>query len=334
MQDADRRTRRLDRLRQELDDVGVEFAHRYGERLLAEIDRARFPPLHEGRFASYGAIVAEDADQAIPELHRIDAQLFDVRPTTTDALRRFADGVHSFLLVTPKRLTLVLLRVDVLREIELVQLRRSFDRGTSIVNRSSRGIVRIVQDQRIVTFDGTNWWVKPDAREYTNLVRIASPTAPAGLTEHILDFCVHVAGPDVGGSILVWCLDAAAEAQLDEHSRATEPRLAIGLPLGDERSHACVRHVLAQTDGACRLTREGAVAQVGLHLHASAGAHGVVDVRNDRGTRHAAGKRCSFDVPTALVFVISEDGPVTVFARGKVVASIDMFLLPVDASTA
>jgi DNA integrity scanning protein DisA with diadenylate cyclase activity len=44
----------------------------------------------------------------------------------------------------------------------------------------------------------------------------------------------------------------------------------------------------------------------------------------ERGTRHGAAQRFSHDAPGCVVFVVSSDGPVTVYVGGETVASIDM----------
>ena len=287
---------------------------------------ARFPGRHEGRFPSYGAIVAEDGvrtSEVDRALEAVGATRLDSGPLGHETVRRMADGIHSFALVRRSQLSLVLLASDVLREVELVQLRRGLGAGVSIVSRSVEGVVRVVQDRQIVTFDGTAWWSKPDAHEYAAFVSSALRNVPTELAEHILDFCVHVAGPGVAGATLIWCLDQRAETTLDRVAAATEAPLPVRLSFADAKSQAPIWHLLVHTDGVCRLNSCAHLIQVGLHLRASGAAFQSVQVRSDRGTRHASAKRCSFDVPSAVVFVISEDGPVTVFAGGQVVASIN-----------
>jgi hypothetical protein len=331
---APARERRLRRLREELEDAGVFEAVHDG--LLSEIDRARFPRRHEGRFPSYGAIVVDDGvgTSAIDgALDAVGATRLDSGPIGHETVRRMADGIHSFALVRRSRLSLVLLASDVLREVELVQLRRALGLGVSIVSRSVEGVVRVVQNRQIVTFDGTAWWSKPDAHEYAAFVSSALRDVPTGLVEHILDFCVHVAGPGVAGATLIWCVDQGAETALDHVAAATEAPLPVRLSFADARSQAPIWHLLVHTDGACRLNPSAELIQVGLHLRASGAAFRSVRVRSDRGTRHASAKRCSFDVPTAVVFVISEDGPVTAFAGGQVVASINTPAIEAGAKT-
>ena len=163
----------------------------------------RFPGRHEGRFPSYGAIVVEDGvrtSEVDRSLEAVGATRLDSGPLGHETVGRMADGIHSFALVRRSQLSLVLLASDVLREVELVQLRRVLGVGVSIVSRSVEGVVRVVQDRQIVTFDGTAWWSKPDAHEYAAFVSSAIPNVPTELAEHILDFCVHVAGPGVAGA--------------------------------------------------------------------------------------------------------------------------------------
>ncbi|MBI5088504.1 MAG: DNA integrity scanning protein DisA nucleotide-binding domain protein [Actinobacteria bacterium] len=41
------------------------------------------------------------------------------------------------------------------------------------------------------------------------------------------------------------------------------------------------------------------------------------------GTRHASARRFSFDEPDTVVFVVSEDGPLTVYSSGEPIARLD-----------
>jgi hypothetical protein len=328
--DAARR-RRVERLQDELHDAGFDTRTGHGPLLLSEIDRARFPGRHEGRFPTYGAIVAwDDIDRVVETLDTLGATRLSGHNRSGPLIRRMSGGIHGFALVQPDRVELALLAFTATREIELVKLRRQLGPTTALVSRSAEGIVRVVRDRQIVTFDGTSWWVKPDAREYASVISNSTGLAALDLTEQILDFCVHVAGPGPGGATLVWCLDADADSLLERHSRRTEDPLSPRIPLGLPTAHSALRHLLTHTDGACRVSPEGDVTEVGLHLRASAAADSEVAIIGGQGTRHASAQRCSFDIPTALVFVISDDGPVTVYRSGRTIASIDM--LP-DPST-
>ena len=95
------------------------------------------------------------------------------------------------------------------------------------------------------------------------------------------------------------------------------------MPLTDVTCHAAVRQLLTQVDGATVVDDSGQLLRTGVHLTSSAKADDEVQVRRGRGTRHSSAKRFSFDEPDTLVFVVCEDGPVTVYARGRTLASIE-----------
>ncbi|MGB3734003.1 MAG: diadenylate cyclase [Ilumatobacter sp.] len=316
------RSRRINRLDEELHDAG---ARALGARieLLKEIERARFPRRHERRFPGYGAIVSEGDDtDVIDQLDAIGAERLIGRRESSHLVREMADGIQSFALIRADTAELVLLPSAIPREVELVRLQRTLGREATLVCRSGDGIVKVVEHDQILNFDGTRWWTKPDSRRYATSVRAAVPGAPLDVVQLVLDFCVHTAAPAAGGTILVWCLAEAALDAVHASSLRTHPSMPFDMPLTIPETHSALQHVLCQVDGAATVDRSGNVVEIGLHLHPSADSHSAVDVSPVTGTRHAAAQQCSFDVDDALFFVVSDDGPVTVFARGRVVASI------------
>lgn len=317
--------RRMERLKEELGDAGVVVPTIEESVLLREIDRARFPRRHERRFPSYGAIVTHgNSIEAEAALEAMGAIRLAAPRSAAREMRRLADGVQSFSFVTPTHAEIVLLPWPVVRESELVRFRRTLGPAITLVNRTDDGTVRVFGQHQIVIFDGTRWWTKPDAHEYTVSVRRAVGVAPFEITQSILDFCVHTAGPGAGGTMLVWCLDDDALTQVRRRSVSTDHSVPIELALTEPIAHSAARHALFQIDGAGIVDRDGAIIEVGVHLRPSVEAHDRIAVPAELGTRHAAAMRTSYDVPGAVFFVVSEDGPVTVYSSGHVVASIDM----------
>ena len=317
--------RRMDRLCQELADAGVVVPPIEESVLLREIDRARFPRRHERRFPSYGAIVADGrVDDAAAALAALGAERLPAPRAAAREVRRLADGVQSFSFVTPTHAEIVLLASPIVREMELVRFRRALGPDVTLVSRTEDGTVRVFGRHQIVVFDGTRWWTKPDAHEYTLSVCRAVASAPLDITESILDFCVHTAGPGAGGTMLVWCLDDDALDGVRRRSVSTGQHMPLDVSMTTPTAHSAIRHVLFQVDGAALVDRSGAVIEVGVHLRPSTEAHERIAVPAELGTRHAAAMRTSHDVPGAIFFVVSEDGPVTVYSSGRVVASIDM----------
>ena len=64
--------------------------------------------------------------------------------------------------------------------------------------------------------------------------------------------------------------------------------------------------------------REALAGHLGVRLVPSADAEATVEGLG--GMRHTSGRRYSRDDPEAVVIVVSEDGPVTIFRDGDVVA--------------
>ena len=146
--------------------------------------------------------------------------------------------------------------------------------------------------------------------------------APLEIAQQILDFCVHTAGPAPGGTILAWGLNDEAVGAVHASSFRMHQELPFEIPITNPEAHSALHHLLSQVDGAATVDRYGNVIEIGLHLRPSAESHVKVDVSSITGTRHAAAQQSSFDVADTLFLVVSDDGPVTVYAAGRTVASI------------
>jgi hypothetical protein len=95
-----------------------------------------------------------------------------------------------------------------------------------------------------------------------------------------------------------------------ERRLPTPPALSIVRPtaLGP------LRHVLTQIDGAALFDRSGRLLELGVRFVPSERAER--EVAPHGGTRHTTARRISADDPEAVVIVVSEAGPVTVFRNG------------------
>jgi DNA integrity scanning protein DisA with diadenylate cyclase activity len=86
-------------------------------------------------------------------------------------------------------------------------------------------------------------------------------------------------------------------------------------PSGDRRRGAL--------RGATLVDASGHLVKTGVHLTSSVRAEEEVRIHRGRGTRHSSAKRVSFDERDTIVFVVSEDGPVTVYAGGRTLAATE-----------
>jgi DNA integrity scanning protein DisA with diadenylate cyclase activity len=128
--------------------------------------------------------------------------------------------------------------------------------------------------------------------------------------DRLLRFAVHDLGALGIGALFVFG---------GRPNTGVEPRLATPPPLRIDRATDLgpLRHVLAQIDGAAVLDGDGVLRQLGVRLVPSRAAEDAVAPTG--GTRRISAQRYSFDDPDAIVVVVSEDGPVTVFRSGRVI---------------
>jgi DNA integrity scanning protein DisA with diadenylate cyclase activity len=317
------RRRRL-RLREELDDAGVrlDLGRPTSRQTLDEITYARFPRRHEGKLPTYGAfVVSDDVD-----VRALGGVVVEGDGVTLDTLRMMADGRRSFVVAGRRRRGLVMFPTAFDREAEIAHLlddKRDGD-GLVVVQRLTDGVVRILGLDGLVIWDGARWRNKPYASAFVEDVLCAVPGCPRPVLEAILAFCVHDLGPAPTGAIVVWDLRDRDRTDRLGHVRHRQPVLRLPpTSLLDPTSHSAVRSLLGQLDGAVLVDRDATPVEAGVRLTFSERAERSVTGDVDGGTRHASARRFSVDEPETVVFVVSEDGPLTVYARGDPIARLD-----------
>ncbi|HXH57342.1 diadenylate cyclase [Iamia sp.] len=282
--------------------------------VLDELDYALRPRVHERRVPSFGAIVAPTTDAAGWEATTglaVDRRDVGARPTA--GARFYADGLSSWLI-----------RWDADRdegavfdrpagsERDLVVLAEAM--GATLVQRHPSGTVRVVGSFGVFRWDGLRWHHEPLVSSWIDAVSAGATDGERDVVETLLEFAVHDLGArNIGATLLYRPADApgpSLEARLP-----LPPPLAIGHP----PDLAPLRHVMGQVDGATLFDGEGVVRHIGVRLVPSVEAE--TGVAGYRGMRHTAARRYSFDDPGATVIVVSEDGPVTVWRAGELLAA-------------
>jgi hypothetical protein len=307
--------RRRQRLAEELFDEAhiVDLS----ELELEELTYAYAPPVHEQRSPSYGAIIA--SEQSWPNQVDHTPPAMSVKPVVVkvgdvDRGRLFADGRNSFILrqagEVPKLVTHHLPFGD---ELSLANLS---DSGATVIQRTADGTVRLLRHQRIATRASGRWQTKPTAVAYAPPVRDAVPPANEDVALAALNLCVHVlSSAHVGATVVMAMKEGHSLTQIN-YDHAFQPPVALNVR--DREAHAAIRSALSQLDRACVIAGNGEVVTLGARLMFGEESN---DVTSPGGTRHNSALRFSAEEKTTLVFVVSEDGPVTVFRGGEIVAS-------------
>ncbi|MCU1461190.1 MAG: hypothetical protein JWO37_1265 [Acidimicrobiales bacterium] len=303
------------RLAEELEESGLVVAGTDAFRalLLEEVDHVVRPDVHERRVVSSGTILEPRSDPATWER---GTQLDILRgPADQQPLpdaRRFADGLSSWLLRRTDGTTeWMVFNRPAGSERDLVVLATVLD--ATIVQRHPAGSVRIVGPFGVLRWDGFSWHHEPPARTWIDAVAMSAPHGDAAVIEDLLEFAIHDLGSMRIGALLIY-------RPHDDPGPTVEERLPTPPPLRiTTATHlAPLRHALAQVDGAAVFDAEGILRQLGVRLVPSNHAEQIVEPIG--GTRHTSARRYSHDDPLATIIAISEDGPVSVFRNGEVLA--------------
>ena len=281
--------------------------------LLEELDHARRPPVFEQRSPVYGSFLMPAGVEL--ELGDGLVDLVELGELSAEACRTFADGRSTYVVHAPGRPPRIAC-FDRSYQYETDVVRVQQATGAWIVQRTVLGVVRFFTDRGVTEWDGRNWRLRLAARHHLYSVSSAIPEAPLPVIEGLLELAIHWLSPAHIGATLV--IDVAPHrddlGHLDVDASRTAPDLHV-----DRRHHyPALFAVLRQTDLATVIGPDGRVERLGVGLRSSTEAEHAVP--QDRGMRHRSAARYTFDHAHTAAFVVSEDGPVTVFRGGRPVA--------------
>jgi DNA integrity scanning protein DisA with diadenylate cyclase activity len=298
------------RLRSELVDDGivVDAGDHALSVILEELDYARRPPLFERRAPLYGAFVVPDNRSLVRAGDLVD--LLDLDDMSLEEARRFADGRSTYLVRRLEGpLQLACFRRSVQYEADLVEIQDNT--GAHIVQRTVMGVAKLFTAAGAVEWAGYRWSTRPNAGTLFAALRPMVPAVPPRVLGGMLKLAVHWLSPGRVGATLVVHGEGDRADGLDVDHSIVSP----GLSIVARHHYPALYAVLMQSDLAAVLDTTGAVVRLGVGLRSSSDAY--AEVEDARGMRHRSAARYTFDHPDALAVVVSEDGPVTVFHRGR-----------------
>ena len=315
---ADPGIARRRRLAEELEESGLvlDGTDAFRALLLEEIDHVVRPDVHERRVISSGTILEPRSD---PATWGPGTQLDILRGAADQQplpdARRFADGLSSWLLRRTDGATeWMVFNRPAGSERDLVVLASVFE--ATIVQRHPAGAVRVIGAFGVLRWDGFSWHHEPPLKSWIGALTTPRDDGDAEVIEDMLRFAIHDLGSQRIGALLIYRPDVDPGPTVEERL-TTPPPLRIRTP-----THlAPLRHALAQVDGAAVFDAYGVLRRLGVRLVPSNRAEETVEPL--RGTRHTSARRYSHDDPRATVIAVSDDGPVSVFRNGEVLASSD-----------
>ena len=204
-----------------------------------------------------------------------------------------------------------MLRPPVQYEAELVHLQEVT--GARIVQRTAVfGQVRLFADRRVISWDGQSWTDRPTAAALLATLRQAAPDLDPAVGHGMLDLAVHWLSPARVGATIVVHEQGFEWASMDVATKFHGP--SCRSPTAST-SPPCAS--LQQHDLATLVSGDGGVMYLGVGLRSSTEAEAAVD--SDRGMRHRSAQRFSYDHPSTTIAVVSDNGPVTIFRKGRAI---------------
>jgi DNA integrity scanning protein DisA with diadenylate cyclase activity len=187
-----------------------------------------------------------------------------------------------------------------------------------IVCNDAAGIVRIVTDSSVTLVEGRRWIMKDLVYEAAEDIAQVVPAADTHVVRRLLELSHHRFSPSGVGATLVYAL-----TQNPEDSRRRDQGVSIAamnLSVLDEAEEPLLLHQARYRDGALLVGRDGRLLAVNVILRPTRASEQAVPAM--KGTRHTSAARHTYDCPDVLAFVVSTDGPVTVFSDGQRIADL------------
>ena len=278
----------------------------------AELARCFEPVIHEQDIRPYGAIVARER----PNLEQL-GRLLPTDGLRDDVIHSLADGRLTLAVVVKGERPLLLLLTEPMDTEQDFASHAVWVDGV-IIGNDSHGVVRIVTDSSITVVQGRRWVTKDLVYEAAEDIMQVVPAADARVVRKLLELTHHRISPErIGATVLYRLSDPGATIK----GRDAGIGLArVGISVLNDAEHTLLVHLARYHDGALLVGRDGRLEAVNVIMRPTIASERAVPAM--KGTRHTSAARHSYDCPDVLAFVVSTDGPVTVFSGGRRIADL------------
>lgn len=292
--------------------VRPQYVRNLQAEISLELARCLDPFVHEMEIRPYGAIVARE----LPHLDRI-GRIVNTDGLTPDVVRSLADGRHSVILVVKDQPPQLLLLRESMDTDQDYASRAVWVDGVIICN-DRDGIVRIVTDSSVTMVEGRRWLAKDLVYEAAEDIVQVVPAADTEVVRRLLELSHHRISPKRIGATLLYALtDKPAPTRRRDAGISVA---TLNLSVLNEAEEPLLLHQARYRDGALLIARDGRLTAVNVILRPTRASEKAVAAT--KGTRHTSAARHTYDCPDMLAFVVSTDGPVTVFSDGQRIADL------------
>ncbi len=307
---------RRERLVSDLEGAGFTAP---GPELVQEVVHALELRPHEGVLATYGAIILTRGEVDLTGWGtRVDFE-------DLDRLRELADGTTSFVVRSADGWHLAVGERPA-RETDLVAL--CVERDARILRLRPGGQLQVLGGEHVWVLERATWKRHPTSAVFVR--RLAARAPRAIERDHVcrglLDLAVHTLSPRRIGATLVWLPDDGhvGIGGMLGHGGPVPP-----LPVAERSVHHAIANLLGQHDGATLLSLDGRLVCTGVELLGDP----TPEIVRHLGMRHRSAARFSRLRPEAIVVVVSEDGPVSIYVDGDDVTGPEAGSAPTPQST-
>jgi hypothetical protein len=280
--------------------------------IASELARCLDPVVHELDIRPYGAIISRE----MPHLERL-GRVLDTTGLSEEVIRSLADGTHSVVLVVKGEAPRLLVLHESMDTDQDYASHAVWVDGLIICN-DGRGIVRLVTDSSVTMVEGRRWMAKDLVYEAAEDIVHVVPAANLDVVRRLLELAHHHISQKRFGASLLYALTDTPDAP-----RRRDEGIAVaglGLSILNESDEPLLLHQVRYRDGALLFGRDGRLLAVNVIMRPTRSSEHAVPLI--KGTRHTSAARHSFDCPDVLAFVVSTDGPVTVFSDGQRIADL------------
>jgi len=166
--------------------------------------------------------------------------------------------------------------------------------------------------------EGRRWFMKDMVYEAAEDIIQVVPAANPAVVRRLLELSHHRISPNKFGATLLYVLteQPLTLRRRDEGIDVT----ALDLSALNAAEEPLLLQQARYRDGALLIGRDGQLLAVNVIMRPTRESEQAVPVI--KGTRHTSAARHTYDCPDMLAFVVSTDGPVTVFCDGQRIADL------------